>query len=99
MHFLAFLKEHVKSSFYHSGMQEEVSTSLASESSAHLLELDRWYSGCFLWSQYAVPVFTVDSEVAYVSAFTNSMMVGISRLEAITANKMKADFISSISRM
>jgi len=59
---------------------------------------DRWYAGCFVWSRSAVPVFTVDPEIAYLSAFTNSMMVEISRLEAITANKMKSDFISSISR-
>ena len=61
--------------------------------------IDRWYAGCFVWSQYTVPVFTVDPEIAYLSAFTNSMMVEISRLEAMTANKMKSDFISSISRM
>ncbi|KAH6681445.1 M3EW, histidine kinase-group I protein [Halenospora varia] len=58
---------------------------------------DRWFSGCFVWSQSAVPVFTVDSEIAYLSAFTNSVMVEISRLDAITANKVKSDFISSIS--
>jgi signal transduction histidine kinase len=46
-----------------------------------------------------VPVFTVDSEIAYLSAFTNSLMVEISRLDALSANKMKTDFISSISRM
>ena len=60
---------------------------------------DRWYAGCFIWSRSAGPVFSVDPEIAYLSAFTNSMMVEISRLEAITANKMKSDFISSISRM
>lgn len=58
---------------------------------------DRWYSGCFVWSQSLVPVFTMESEVAYLQAFTNSVMVEISRLDAITANKMKSDFISSIS--
>ncbi|KUJ12833.1 uncharacterized protein LY89DRAFT_622845 [Mollisia scopiformis] len=58
---------------------------------------DRWYAGCFVWSRSPVPVFTVDSEVAYLSAFTNSVMVEISRLDAITSNKMKSDFISSIS--
>ncbi|KAF8854647.1 hypothetical protein BDZ45DRAFT_656420 [Acephala macrosclerotiorum] len=58
---------------------------------------ERWYSGCFVWSRSAVPVFTVESEVAYLSAFTNSVMVEISRLDAITSNKMKSDFISSIS--
>jgi hypothetical protein len=45
-----------------------------------------------------VPVFTVESEIAYLSAFTNSVTVEISRLDAVTANKMKSDFISSISR-
>lgn len=58
---------------------------------------DRWHSGCFVWSKSAVPVFTVDSEIAYIAAFTNSVMVEISRLNAMTSNKMKADFISSIS--
>jgi hypothetical protein len=42
-------------------------------------------------------VFTVDSEIAYLSTFTNSVMVEINRLDAITANKVKSDFISSIS--
>jgi signal transduction histidine kinase len=62
-----------------------------------LIKIDRWYSGCFVWSQSSVPVFTVDSEIAYLSAFTNSVMVEINRLDAITANKVKSDFISSIS--
>jgi signal transduction histidine kinase len=43
-------------------------------------------------------VWTVESEIAYLSAFTNSVMVELSRLDAITSNKMKSDFISSISR-
>lgn len=60
--------------------------------------IDRWFSGCFIWSQSAWPVFTVDSDLAYLSAFTNSLMVEISRLDAITSSKMKSDFISSISR-
>jgi hypothetical protein len=51
-----------------------------------------------VWSRSAVPVFTVDSELPYISAFTNSVMTEISRLNAITADKMTSDFISSISR-
>lgn len=65
---------------------------------ANGLSIDRWYSGCFVWSQSAVPVFTVESEIAYLSAFTNSVTVEISRLDAVIANKIKSDFISSISR-
>lgn len=57
----------------------------------------RWYAGCFVWSNSAVPVFTVASEIAYLAAFTNSVTVEISRLDAIRADQAKADFISSIS--
>ena len=57
----------------------------------------RWYAGCFVWSHSAVPVFTDDSEIAYLAAFTNSIMVEISRLDAIRADQSKADFIGSIS--
>jgi signal transduction histidine kinase/CheY-like chemotaxis protein len=44
-----------------------------------------------------MPVFTVDTELSYISAFSNSLMTEISRLETLTANKLKSDFISSIS--
>ena len=57
----------------------------------------RWYAGCFVWSDSAVPVFTVASEIAYLTAFTNSVTVEISRLGVIRADQAKADFISSIS--
>lgn len=57
----------------------------------------RWYAGCLVWSHSAVPVFTVDSEIAYLAAFTNSVTVEISCLDAIRADQAKADFISSIS--
>lgn len=50
-----------------------------------------------MWSLSAVPVFSVDNEIPYLSAFTNSVMVEINRLDAIAANKVKGDFISSIS--
>jgi len=70
----------------------------SSQASTSYQDLERWYSGCFVWSQSAVPVFTVESEIAYLSAYTNSVMVEISRLDAITSSKMKSNFISSISR-
>ena len=58
---------------------------------------NRWHSGCFVFSNNAFPVFTVESELSYVSALSNSVMVEISRLDSIVANNMKSDFISSIS--
>ncbi len=97
--FQEFLKMLVKLSSYLSGMPAQVSNVNVVGRSMLIFVTDRWYAGCFVWNQSAVPVFTVDPEIAYLSAFTNSMMVEISRLEAITANKMKSDFISSISRM
>lgn len=66
--------------------------------SANQFTTERWYSGLFVWSQSAVPVFTVNNEISYLSAFTNSVMMEISRLDALISNKMKSDFISSISR-
>lgn len=66
--------------------------------SANSVIIERWYSASFVWSQSAVPVFTVNNEISYLSAFTNSVMVEISRLDALISNKMKSDFISSISR-
>jgi hypothetical protein len=63
-----------------------------------LWEIGKWYAASFVWSRSAVPVFTVENEVAYLAAFTSSVMVEISRLDAIIANRMKSDFISSISR-
>jgi signal transduction histidine kinase len=58
---------------------------------------DRWYSGCFVWTRSVVPVFSIDTDLSYLSTFSNSVMVEINRLDVITANKMKSDFISSIS--
>lgn len=43
-------------------------------------------------------MFTVDSEMAFLAAFTNCVMAEVSRLDAIAADQMKVDFISSISR-
>ena len=87
-----------KSFFYQFGMQVEVIFINQCVVFQSLHHADHWYSGCFVWSQSASPVFTKEVEIAYLSAFTNSLMVEISRLDAIIANKMKSDFISSISR-
>lgn len=44
------------------------------------------------------PVLNFEADLANLSAFTSLVMVEVSRLDAITSNKMKSDFISSISR-
>lgn len=45
-----------------------------------------------------VRVLTVKSELSYLSAFGDTVMAEISRLDAVAADHIKADFISSISR-
>lgn len=57
----------------------------------------RWHSGCFVFNTHAYPVFTVESELSYISSLTNSVMVEICRLDSIAAGQVKSDFISSIS--
>lgn len=57
----------------------------------------RWHSGCFVFNTSAYPVFTVESELSYISSLTNSVMVEICRLDSIAAGQVKSDFISSIS--
>ncbi|KAK5730030.1 hypothetical protein LTR17_011433 [Elasticomyces elasticus] len=56
----------------------------------------RWFSGCAIWS-YAPLRLLSDSEVNYMSAFCDVVMAEIYRLEAQNSDRMKADFISSIS--
>ncbi|KAK5713071.1 hypothetical protein LTR15_011432 [Elasticomyces elasticus] len=56
----------------------------------------RWFSGCAIWT-YAPLRLLSDSEVNYMSAFCDVVMAEIYRLEAQNSDRMKADFISSIS--
>ncbi len=58
---------------------------------------NRWHSGSFVYSNNAFPVFTIESELSYISALANSVMVEVSRLDVLRSDAIKQDFISSIS--
>lgn len=58
---------------------------------------DRWFSSVIIWSSDPMRVFTSEQELSYLSAFSNSIMAEVARLDTRLADSAKADFISSIS--
>lgn len=58
---------------------------------------DRWFSSLIIWSSDPMRVFTSEQELSYLSAFSNSVMAEVARLDTKLADSAKADFISSIS--
>jgi hypothetical protein len=54
-------------------------------------------AACFAVSLKPIPVFTTDTETAYIRAFMNSISVACGLASSRMANKQKGDFISSIS--
>ncbi|KAF9741489.1 hypothetical protein PMIN06_007326 [Paraphaeosphaeria minitans] len=58
---------------------------------------DRWFSSLIIWSSDPMRVFTSEQELSYLSAFSNSVMAEVARLDTRLADSAKADFISSIS--
>ncbi|KAF2449336.1 hypothetical protein P171DRAFT_480425 [Karstenula rhodostoma CBS 690.94] len=58
---------------------------------------DRWFSSLIIWSSDPMRVFTNEQELSYLSAFSNSVMAEVARLDTRLADSAKADFISSIS--
>lgn len=58
---------------------------------------DRWFSSLVIWSSDPMRVFTNEQELSYLSAFSNSVMAEVARLDTRLADSAKADFISSIS--
>ncbi|KAF2812320.1 uncharacterized protein BDZ99DRAFT_439352 [Mytilinidion resinicola] len=57
----------------------------------------RWFAGAIIWSTDPMRVFTVEQELSYLTAFGNSVMAEVARLDTTQADRAKADFISSIS--
>jgi hypothetical protein len=58
---------------------------------------DRWFASAIIWSSDPMRVFTSEQELSYLSAFSNSVMAEVARLDTKLADAAKADFISSIS--
>jgi len=57
----------------------------------------RWLSACFAWSTEPTRVLSKQSELAFLSAFGNSVMAEWSRIDTEIADQKKGDFIGSIS--
>jgi len=59
---------------------------------------DRWFAGSFFWTvQQTTRVLTHTEDVNYLAAFGNSIMAEVARLDVVSADRAKSDFISSIS--
>ncbi|KAH7412714.1 histidine kinase-group I protein [Cadophora sp. MPI-SDFR-AT-0126] len=57
----------------------------------------RWLSACFAWSTEPTRVLSKQGELAFLSAFGNSVMAEWSRIDTEIADQKKGDFIGSIS--
>jgi hypothetical protein len=57
----------------------------------------RWLSGCFVWSTEPTRILSKQSELAFLTAFGNSVMAEYSRIDTEIADQKKGDFIGSIS--
>jgi hypothetical protein len=57
----------------------------------------RWLSGCFVWSTEPTRILSKQGELAFLSAFGNSVMAEWSRIDTEIADQKKGDFIGSIS--
>jgi signal transduction histidine kinase len=58
---------------------------------------ERWFSGCLVWSNSPTRVMCPTEDLTYLAAFGNSAMAEVARISAQVLDKMKSDFISSIS--
>jgi len=58
---------------------------------------ERWHAGGFAYTTVPTKMFTLEREFAYTTAFGNCVMAEVARYDAITSDKAKSDFISSIS--
>ena len=57
----------------------------------------RFFAGSFMWSLTNSRVLTRSGDLNYLAAFGNSIMAEVARLEVVSTDKAKSDFISSIS--
>ncbi|KAI6786977.1 hypothetical protein KC358_g18941, partial [Hortaea werneckii] len=57
----------------------------------------RNYAGTFVWSQNPQRIFSSEQALTYIAAFCDSVMAEIARIEAKIGERIRSDFISSIS--
>jgi signal transduction histidine kinase len=57
----------------------------------------RWYAGTLVWTNDPEHIFSFENELVYISAFTNSIMSEIRRVDVELAEKAKTNLVSSIT--
>jgi signal transduction histidine kinase/GAF domain-containing protein len=57
----------------------------------------RWFAGTIVWTNDPEHVFTADNELVYITAFANSIMAEVRRLDVEMADKAKTNLVSSIT--
>ncbi|KAJ5648028.1 hypothetical protein N7490_004400 [Penicillium lividum] len=57
----------------------------------------RWFAGALVWTNEPHRIFTFENELVYISAFTNSIMTEIRRVDVEVAEKAKTNLVSSIT--
>lgn len=58
---------------------------------------NRWFAGCVCWTTEPNRVLYPDVDLIYLLAFGNSVMMELSRLDAIGSDRAKTTFVASIS--
>ncbi|KAJ6172551.1 hypothetical protein N7470_001618 [Penicillium chermesinum] len=58
---------------------------------------NRWFAGAIVWTNQPDRIFTFQNELVYISAFTNSIMAEIRRVDVEVAEKAKTNLVSSIT--
>lgn len=57
----------------------------------------RWFAGTLVWTNEPDRIFTFENELVYTSAFINSTMAEIRRVDMEVAEKAKTNLVSSIT--
>ena len=58
---------------------------------------NRWFAGALIWTNEPHRVFTLENELAYTIAFSNSIMAEIRRIDIEVAERAKTNLVSSIT--
>ena len=57
----------------------------------------RWFAGGFIWTSSPTRLFTTEGELSYLRAYATTVMGEVHRLNALNSDKVKGDFLSSLS--
>lgn len=58
---------------------------------------ERWFAGGFIWTFSPTRLFTTEGELSYLRAYATTVMGEVHRLNALNSDKVKGDFLSSLS--